>query len=92
MYRVFTLVELAIVLMIVGLLTGGILASNSMIETARINKTISILQQLHIQIHNFKSTYKYYPGDLPNAYDYFGDACGNNQIQSAEHFKWRLQW
>jgi len=61
----FTLVELSIVLVVIGLLIGGILVGQSMIETANITAQIRQLQQMDIAIANFKNKYKYMPGDCP---------------------------
>lgn len=61
----FTLVELSIVLVIIGLLIGGILVAQSMISSARLNSFVSQMQQLDIAVNNFKNNYKYYPGDSP---------------------------
>ncbi len=61
----FTLVELSIVLVIIGLLVGGILAGQSMLHTVKIQKLVRDLQQYEIAFNNFKTTYKYYPGDSP---------------------------
>lgn len=61
--RGFTLVELAIVLVIIGLLISGILVSRSMIQTAKISKTIKFLSDSDIAISNFKTKYKGIPGD-----------------------------
>lgn len=63
MTRGFTLVELSIVLVIIGLLVGGILAAQSMINTARIQNYIRSLQQHDIAVNNFKNNYKFLPGD-----------------------------
>ena len=60
----FTLIELAIVLVIIGLLIGGILAAQSMIETAKINAQIKQLQQLDITTQNFLGKYNRLPGDI----------------------------
>lgn len=59
----FTLVELSIALVIIGLLIGGILVSQSMIETARVQRTFSNLQQYEIAFDNFYTSYKQLPGD-----------------------------
>lgn len=62
--RGFTLVELSIVLVIIGLLIGGILAAQSLISAARINAQVWQLQQFDIAFQNFKSTYNRLPGEL----------------------------
>lgn len=59
----FTLVELSIVLVIIGLLIGGILVAQSLIESAKINKGIQQLQQFDIAVNSFKSRYRSLPGD-----------------------------
>ena len=61
----FTLVELSIVLVIIGLLIGGILVAQSMIDTARITAQIKQFQQLDAATQNFITSYKYMPGDCP---------------------------
>lgn len=61
----FTLVELSIVLVVIGLLIGGILVGKSLIDSARMNSFISQIQQYDGAIATFKSKYKYLPGDAP---------------------------
>lgn len=65
MKKGFTLVELAIVLVIIGLLIGGILAAQSMIDTAKVQRLIRNIGQYEIAINNFRQTYRFYPGDDP---------------------------
>ena len=64
----FTLVELAIVLVIVGLLIGGILVAQSMISTAKINSQIKQFQQFDAAVANFITRYKAIPGDARALY------------------------
>ncbi len=63
MKRGFTLVELSIVLVIIGLLIGGILAAQSMVDNAKINSQITQLQQIDAAMQNFYTAYKRLPGD-----------------------------
>lgn len=74
----FTLVELSIVLVIIGLLIGGILVAQSMVDTARVVRFVKDVQQYEVMAKQFKHTYKYWPGDLPNAYSILGSGCGTN--------------
>ena len=77
--KAFTLIEIASVLIIAGLLLGGIVASNGFIKQGQINRVISDMNFYVTAIQNFKAFYGYYPGDLPNATTYFGatDRNGN---------------
>lgn len=59
----FTLVELSIVLVIIGLLIGGILVAQSMVGTVRIQKFVSQIQQFDVAAVNFHTKYNGIPGD-----------------------------
>lgn len=63
----FTLVELAIVMIIIGLLIGGVLKGQQLIENAKVNSAISTLQGFHAAQIMFRDTYGAWPGDLRNA-------------------------
>ncbi|PZP85007.1 MAG: hypothetical protein DI582_07145 [Azospirillum brasilense] len=83
--RGFSLVELSIVLVILGLLTGGILAGQSLIRAAEL-RTIGRDLEKYRTAHNlFRDKYFGMPGDLRNAYSFWqGDAnCSSNTTVSA---------
>lgn len=61
----FTLLELSIVLVILGLLIGGILVAQSMIGAAKITATVTQIGQFDAGVANFKAKYNYLPGDAP---------------------------
>lgn len=63
----FTLVELAIVLVILGLLTGGILAGQSLIRAAEIRSIGADYQRYQGATYAFRDKYLALPGDMPNA-------------------------
>lgn len=65
MHKGFTLVELSIVLVIIGLLIGGILAAQSMIGTSKIVAMAGQIQQFDAGVMAFKSKYNALPGDSP---------------------------
>lgn len=65
----FTLVELAIVLMIIGLLIGGILRGQELMENARVTSTIQQTKAYDGATTTFRDSYNAIPGDIPNPGD-----------------------
>ena len=74
----FTLVELSIVIIIIGFLIAGIAAGQSLIKQAQINSVVTDLTTFQTAINMFQFKYGALPGDITNAYAYFGNACGTN--------------
>jgi prepilin-type N-terminal cleavage/methylation domain-containing protein len=72
----FSLVELSIVLVILGLLTGGILAGRDMIIAAELRAVTTELNQWKTAVNTFKGKYFALPGDMRNATDFWGIAGG----------------
>lgn len=62
--RGFTLVELAIVLMIIGLLIGGILRGQELMENARVTATIQQSKAYDGATTTFRDAYSALPGDI----------------------------
>lgn len=60
----FTLVELAIVMVIIGLLIGGILKGQELIANAKISSTVSQLKGLDAAFNTFGDKYNAVPGDM----------------------------
>ena len=69
----FSLVELSIVLVILGLLTGGILTGQSLIRAAELRTVAVEVNNTMAAVHMFKGKYFYLPGDMPNATSFWGD-------------------
>lgn len=67
--RGFTLVELSIVLTIIGILIGGIIKGQEMIQTARVTATIAQIKSYEASTLGFQSKYSGMPGDLLTAAD-----------------------
>src|SRR3979409_486361 len=63
----FTLVEIAIVLVIIGLLLGGILKGQEMITQAKIKNVIADFSGISAAYHGYQDRYRAVPGDDPNA-------------------------
>lgn len=59
----FTLIELSIVLVIIGLLVGGILVARSMVTTAGVQNFVRQVQSFDTAVINFKTKYNSIPGD-----------------------------
>src|SRR5262245_48049660 len=63
----FTLVEIAIVLVIIGLLLGGILKGQEMITQAKIKNVMADFSGVSAAYHGYQDRYRAIPGDDPNA-------------------------
>jgi prepilin-type N-terminal cleavage/methylation domain-containing protein len=62
--RGFSLVEIAIVLVIIGLLIGGILRGQELITSARVRNVIDQVRAIQVAYHGFQDRYHALPGDL----------------------------
>ena len=65
--RGFTLVEIAIVLVIIGVILGGILNAQSVIRNARTKDTIKAATDMANAAQQFRDRYGAWPGTLQNA-------------------------
>jgi len=63
----FTLVEIAIVLVIIGLLLGGILKGQEMITQAKIKNVIADFSGISAAYYGYQDRYRAIPGDDPAA-------------------------
>lgn len=84
----FTLVELAIVLVIIGLLVGGVLVGQDLIRAAEINSTTSQLTKYDSAANTFRTRYNGYPGDLRNPARYpiaSTNATGNTNTANGDN-------
>lgn len=70
----FSLVELSIVLVILGLLTGGILAGQSLIRASELRSITTQFNQYVTSTQSFRDKYMALPGDMPNATRFWGAA------------------
>ena len=74
----FTLVEIAIVLVIIGLLLGGILKGQEMITQAKIKNVIADFSGISAAYHGYQDRYRAIPGDDPNANTRWAGATQGN--------------
>jgi prepilin-type N-terminal cleavage/methylation domain-containing protein len=61
----FTLVELSIVLVIIGLIVGGVLVGRDLIKASEIRAQISQIEEFKTTFNTFKLKYGYIAGDMP---------------------------
>jgi prepilin-type N-terminal cleavage/methylation domain-containing protein len=76
----FTLVELAIVIVIIGLLVGGVLQGQELIKQAKFNRLASDAQAYKAAIILYKDKFKFFPGDDPNAFKILSSSGCTNTI------------
>ena len=82
----FTLVELSIVLVILGLLVGGVLTGQSLIRAAELRSVSVDYTKYVTAVNTFKDKYLALPGDMPNAVRYWGSAHGSAPADLADGY------
>jgi prepilin-type N-terminal cleavage/methylation domain-containing protein len=65
--RGFTLIEMSIVLVIIGLIVGGVLVGQSLISAAAVRAQISQIEKYNTAVNTFYGKYNALPGDLAPA-------------------------
>ena len=70
----FTLIEIAIVLVIIGLLLGGILKGQELINSARVKNLASDFRNVPVFIYGYQDKFRALPGDDPAASTYLTGA------------------
>jgi prepilin-type N-terminal cleavage/methylation domain-containing protein len=73
----FSLIELSIVLVILGLLTGGILAGKSLIRASELRSVVTENDRYRTAMFAFRDKYFALPGDFAMASKFWGAAGGN---------------
>src|SRR5947207_3621110 len=85
----FTLIEIAIVLVIIGLLLGGVLKGQELIQSARTRNLISTDEGIKAAFFGFQDRFRALPGDYTLATQnitgvaLLSNGNGNGQIQTA---------
>ena len=74
----FTLIELSIVMVIIGLIIGGILTGQELIHGALVRATVSQITQYNAAVNNFNMKYNAIPGDFMNASTYIAGVLNGN--------------
>jgi prepilin-type N-terminal cleavage/methylation domain-containing protein len=74
----FTLIEIAIVITIIGLVLGGLFLGKNLIRAAEIRGLLEELEQLQIDMAIFENKYHGKAGDLSNATRFWGELHSNH--------------
>jgi prepilin-type N-terminal cleavage/methylation domain-containing protein len=94
-YRGFTLVELAIAMIVVGLLISGFLKGIELVRNARVTATISSVREIQTATNTFRDIYRALPGDFRsaagaiqgcNAANFCGNGDGNGYVGDVTQF------
>ena len=85
--RGFTLIELSIVLVIIGLIVGGVLAGRSLIKASELQSVISDVQRFETATFTFQTKYDALPGDMPKAENMWGSdpSCPSTPYTTTPH-------
>lgn len=73
--RGFTLLELSIVLVIIGLIIGGITVGQDLIRAAELNAIVNDINRYKTAMNTFRLKYGQLPGDFDNASSYWPADC-----------------
>lgn len=63
----FTLIELSVVLVIIGLIVDGVLVGQDLIHAAQVRAQITQFERFRTAVNTFLTKYAALPGDMPNA-------------------------
>lgn len=101
-YQGFTLIEVSIVLVIIGLIVGGILTGRDLIDIAAQRAQISQIEKYNTAVRAFTLKYGYFPGDIPDPYasqfgfqlrgQYTGEGDGNGTLEGVNGNGADLDW
>ena len=71
----FTLIEIAIVLVIIGLLLGGVLKGQELINSAKVKNLATDFRNIPVYIYGYQDKYRAVPGDDVQAVSHVGAAA-----------------
>lgn len=80
----FTLIELSIVLVIIGLIVGGILVGQDLINAAKLRSVYNDIQKIETAMNVYRQKYNCVPGDCARAESFWGSDtnCPNTSANS----------
>ncbi len=89
--RGFTLVEIAVVLVIIGLLLGGVLKGQELINNAKVKSLVQEFNNVSTMIYGYQDRFRFLPGDDPQVVNHVAgtlattpaSSIGNSRIDGA---------
>jgi len=87
----FTLVEIAVVLVIIGLLLGGVLKGQELINSAKAKSLVQEFRAVSTMVYGYQDRFRFLPGDDPAVANHVngtqattsGQTQGNGRIEGA---------
>lgn len=73
----FTLIELSIVIVIIGLIVAAVVGGQNLVKQAKLRGVITDVNKYKVAHNTFRLEYGGIAGDLRNAYSYFGASCSD---------------
>jgi prepilin-type N-terminal cleavage/methylation domain-containing protein len=83
----FSLIEMSIVLVVIGIIAGAVFKGQELLESAKIRSIAQDFQHYSLSVSMYQETYQALPGDDPKAALHFANATsgdGNGQITGRE--------
>ncbi|PIR37598.1 MAG: hypothetical protein COV35_08870 [Alphaproteobacteria bacterium CG11_big_fil_rev_8_21_14_0_20_39_49] len=77
-YNGFTLIELSIVIVIIGLIVAGVVGGQVLIEQSKARKVITDVENIKTATRAFILEYNAIPGDMQNSAAYWSGVAGGN--------------
>jgi prepilin-type N-terminal cleavage/methylation domain-containing protein len=71
----FTLIEIAIVLVIIGLLLGGVMKGQELINSARVKNLATDFKNIPVYVYGYQDKFRALPGDDPAVHDHLGSSA-----------------
>lgn len=89
--RGFTLVEIAVVLVIIGLLLGDVLKGQELINSAKVKSLVQEFNSVSTMVYGYQDRFRFLPGDDPRVADHVNgtlattpaNSTGNSRINGA---------
>lgn len=86
----FTLIEISIVIVIIGLIISSIVAGSSLVNSSKQKVLISEIIKHKESINLFKDRFLYYPGDFNQAYNFWNTDCASSRSLCDGNGDWKI--